>query len=97
MRTHSLGYSEMERRDLYLPVHEAGCRCHAAARYDDLFWMKVGIGKWGRVSLRFLYELWDEGRTSLLATGFTQHATVNPAGDIVPVPSWLRRLGRHQS
>jgi len=93
MRAHSIGYAEMESRALFLPVREAAYRCHASARYDEPFWIRAGIGKWGRASLRFFYELWDESRKLLLATGFTQHVTVDPAGKIVLVPSWLRRIG----
>ena len=50
MRAHSIGYAEMESRALFLPVREAAYRCHASARYDEPFWIRAGIGQWGRAS-----------------------------------------------
>ena len=42
--------------------------------------------------MRFVYEIWSEDKTRLLATGMTQHALVNKEGRPVPVPDWFRNL-----
>ena len=73
-------------------MREAQCRYRAPAHYDDLVQVRAGISEWGRASLRFVYERWNEDKTRLLAEGMTQHALVNPQGRPVPVPDWFRQL-----
>lgn len=87
-------YRHCEELGLFLPVREASCRYRFPARYDDLIWIRVGISEWGRASMNFIYELYDEQRAKILATGFTQHACVNSAGKPIAVPGWLRELFR---
>lgn len=50
------------------------------------------MNKWGRASLRFVYEIWKEDKTKIFAEGMTQHALVNLDGRPVPVPDWFRQL-----
>lgn len=92
IRETGMSYAEVERRGIFLPVREAGCRYRRPARYDDLIRMRAGIEKWGRASMRFVYQIWDEPRENLLTTGFTEHACVNADGRPIPVPEWLRSL-----
>ena len=66
--------------------------CPSPARYDDLVQVHTAISQWGRASMRFVYEMWNEDKTRLLATGSTQHALVNHQGRPVAVPDWLREL-----
>lgn len=92
IRTLGMSYAEVEKRGLLLPVREAQCRYRSPARFDDLIWIRAGISEWGRASLTFTYEIFDEARTRLLVTGMTQHACINPQGRPIPVPGWLREL-----
>lgn len=92
IRTLGMSYAEVEKRGLLLPVREAQCRYRSPARFDDLIWIHAGISEWGRASLTFTYEIFDEARTRLLVTGMTQHACINPQGRPIPVPGWLREL-----
>ena len=92
IRRCGMGYAEVERRGIILPVREAQCRYRSPARYDDLVLVRAGIEERGRASLGFVYEIWNEDKTRLLATGMTQHAMVNPQGRPVPVPDWFRSL-----
>lgn len=92
IRTLGMSYAEVEKRGLLLPVREAQCRYRSPARFDDLVWIRAGISEWGRASLTFTYEIFDEARTRLLVTGMTQHACINPQGRPIPVPGWLREL-----
>jgi acyl-CoA thioester hydrolase len=87
-----MGYAEVERRGIYLPVREAACRYRAPAYYDQLVQVRAGISAWSRASMTFAYEAWDEERATLLATGSTQHACVNGNGRPVRVPDWLREM-----
>lgn len=90
IRKRGMSYAEVERRGIFLPVREAQCRYRASARYDDLVWIRTGIAEWGRASLRFVYEIWNEDKATLLATGMTQHAVVTTQGRPTAVPEWLR-------
>jgi len=92
IRERGMSYAEVERRGVLQPVVEAGCRYRISARYDDLLLVHVGINEWKRASLRFVYEILDETRSKVLATGFTEHACVSPQGKIVRVPDWLKQL-----
>ncbi len=92
IRAHGLSYKDVEQRGLFLPVREAGCRYRSPARYDDLLELRILVKDWSRASFTFDYELFDETRTRLLATGFTQHACVNAEAKPISVPGWFREL-----
>lgn len=92
IRARGMSYAEVERRGIYLPVREAACRYRHPARYDDLVWIRTGINEWGRASMRFVYELRNEDKSLVLATGSTQHAVVNAQGKPTAMPDWLRGM-----
>ena len=92
IRCRGMSYSEVEARGILLPVREARCRYRAPARYDDLVQVHAGISEWGRASLVFVYEMWNEDKSVLLATGSTQHALVNREGRPTAVPDWFKAL-----
>ncbi|SHN64664.1 acyl-CoA thioesterase [Desulfovibrio litoralis] len=92
IRNSGLSYKECELRGLFLPVREANCRYRSSARYDDLLQIRVGISEWNKASLKFIYEIYDETKTKLLATGFTLHACVNAESKPIAVPTWLKEL-----
>eukprot|EP01022_Parablepharisma_sp_SALTPOND_P004779 TRINITY_DN120962_c0_g1_i1.p1 TRINITY_DN120962_c0_g1~~TRINITY_DN120962_c0_g1_i1.p1 ORF type:complete len:165 (-),score=11.70 TRINITY_DN120962_c0_g1_i1:106-543(-) len=92
IRERGMSYSTVEERGLYLPVREANCRYRAPARYDDLLNIRVGISEWKTASIRFVYDIYDADRTSILASGSTEHACVNGEGRPVRVPEWLKEL-----
>lgn len=92
IRCRGMSYRDVEERGILLPVREAQCRYRAPARYDDLVQVHAGISEMGRASLRFVYELWNEDKSHLLATGSTQHALVNREGRPVAMPDWFRAL-----
>lgn len=92
IRQLGMSYAEIEARGIYLPVREVSCRYRSPARYDDLLLIHAGISEMGRASLRFVYEIWDTGKTHLIAEGTTQHALTNPQGKPVPAPEWFVRL-----
>lgn len=92
IRERGLSYREVEARGVFLPVREAQCRYRSPARFDDLIWVRLGIREWGRASMVFIYEIHNENRTRLLATGMTEHACVNGENKPVRVPEWLKDL-----
>jgi acyl-CoA thioester hydrolase len=95
VRERGMSYAEIERRGVLLPVREAHCRYLASAAYEEEVLVRTGIGKWGRASLTFDYEVYNLSRDRQLMTrGFTQHACLSPQGKLVPVPDWLKTLCR---
>lgn len=92
IRSYGMSYATVEARGIFLPVREAACRYRKPARYDDLILVHTTISEWSRASLRFVYEVRNADKSQILATGSTQHATVDKAGKPVPVPTWLREL-----
>lgn len=92
IRDLGMSYAEVERRGVLLPVREAGCRYRKPLRYDDLIWVRAAVGLWKRASLIFVYEIWDAPRTTVMATGFTEHANVGPDGRPQRFPDWFRQL-----
>jgi acyl-CoA thioester hydrolase len=92
IRERGMSYAEVEKRGAILPVREAWSRYRVPCRYDELIWIRTGISEWSRASLRFVYELYDEERKTLLCEGYTHHACVNADGKPVAVPDWLKKL-----
>lgn len=91
-RDRGLSYKKIEERGVILPVRQASCRYRAPARYDDLIQLRCGIAVWKRASLTFVYEMYDESRTTLLAEGMTEHACVSSEGRPFRIPDWLKAV-----
>ena len=92
LRERGMSYKEIEAQGVFLPVREAACRYRSPLRYDDLVHIRVGVQEWGRASILFVYQIYNETKDKILASGSTQHACVNAAGKPVPTPSWLSAL-----
>ncbi len=92
IRSYGLSYGEVERRGVLLPVREASCRYRASARYDDLIHIHTSISHWTRASVTFIYEIFNEDKEKVLASGSTQHACVTKDGKPCPIPEWLKDL-----
>lgn len=92
IRARGMSYAEVEKRGIILPVREAQCRYRTSAHYDDLLQVHASISEWSRASLRFVYEVRNEDKTIVLATGMTQHAVLNSDKKPAPVPVWLKDL-----
>jgi len=92
IREQGMSYAEVERRGIMLPVREASCRYRSSARYDDLIYVRAGVSEWGRASVKFTYQVYDEAKKRILAEGFTHHACVNSQTRPTAVPEWLKSL-----
>ncbi len=92
IRAQGMSYSQVEEKGIFLPVREAKCRYRAPARYDDLLHIHAAITRFGRASLDFIYEIWNEDKSKLLAEGMTEHAVVNANGKPCALPIWLKEL-----
>ena len=89
IRQTGMSYTEVEKRDIFLPVREASCRYRSPARYDELVWIHIGLAELRRASLRFVYEILSEDKSHVLAEGMTQHAIVNRQLKPVSAPGWF--------
>jgi acyl-CoA thioester hydrolase len=76
-------YWEMEKQGILIPVLRAHCEYHGPARYGDTLMVRTTRMRLGRARIRFEYSIHRvEGNheSAALATGFTEHAFVNPDG-----------------
>ena len=93
LRARGVRYRDLERsHQLYLPVVEAQVSYKSPARYDDLLSVSTGLGKVGRASVRFVYEVKCEH--TLIATGQTTHACIDGHGQVRPLPEDMVALLR---
>ncbi len=91
-RDQGMSYKEMEKRGVNLPVRKVSVRYRSPARFEDHIQLRCAISKWGRASVTFIYEMYDETRTKILAEGMTEHACVTHEGRPFRLPDWLIKL-----
>jgi acyl-CoA thioester hydrolase len=92
MRELVLTYREIESQGLILPVIESYARYKAPASYDDLLTIETSLAELKKVSCRFNYRIYrndNDNSKTLLAKGFTVHASVNRAGKLTRFPAQL--------
>jgi acyl-CoA thioester hydrolase len=89
MRAWAMPYSAIEELGCILPVTETYLRFKAPAAYDDLLTIATSLVEVSKLTCRFHYAITrenGEGKSSLLAKGFTAHACVNRQGKLTPFP-----------
>ena len=93
MRELGCAYGELEKRDgIFFPVVEVGSRYLVPARYDDVLRVRTRLVRVGGARVRFEYELIRDDDGRLLATGFTEHASVGAHGRPVRLPAPVREM-----
>ena len=92
LRQTGITYKEVEAKGFMAPVRQAFCRYRRPVRYDDLIWIRAGIGSCGRASFTFVYEIYSENKDLLHAEGSTEHAFANHEGRPVAMPDWFRKI-----
>jgi acyl-CoA thioester hydrolase len=85
-------YWDMEKRGVLIPVLRAHCEYHRPARYGDALTIRIARSRGGAARIRFDYEIRREGEDAPLATGFTEHAFVSPAGKPLRPPAEIIQL-----
>jgi acyl-CoA thioester hydrolase len=88
-------YWEMEKNGVLIPVLRAHCEYLSPARYGDDLTVRTLRSRLGRARIRFEYAVSREaegGKSITLATGFTEHAFVSPAGKPLRPPAGLIEL-----
>ena len=91
LRHSGLTYRELEADGLRLPVIEATARYLRPVLYDDLLEVHTEVTSIGGARVGFAYEVRREGTVGPLATGTTEHATVDASGRPRRLPDTLRQ------
>ena len=93
MRDFVSTYKELEDMGFILPVVECYVRYKAPAFYDDLLVVETSLVDIKKVSCRFNYQIFKEGDSKLLISGYTTHAVVNRKLKLAKLPEeYLVRL-----
>ncbi len=104
LRSLGFAYREMERRDVLLPVIEAGVKFLKPALYDEVLTISAFFGRKPGARLHILYEV-IRGNEAI-ASGYTEHAFTNAALEPVKPPrellaslraAWERTSALHRS
>jgi acyl-CoA thioester hydrolase len=88
-------YWDMEKNGILIPVLRAHCEYHGPARYGDTLIVRTNRMRLGRARIRFEYALHraeSSGESAALATGYTEHAFVSPAGKPLRPPEDIMGL-----
>jgi acyl-CoA thioester hydrolase len=90
----SLGwtYREMEHAGVSLPVVEAHCEYHRAARYDDEIEVRTEGRMLSPVRMEFQYKVFRRDDQVLTASGRTVHAALDPNGRPCRLPDRIREV-----
>ncbi len=80
LRHHGWTYRDMEADGFGLPVIEAHCCYRRPARYDDDLDIRTTGRLISAVRLRFDYSVVRAADETLLAEGYTVHASLDPQG-----------------
>jgi acyl-CoA thioester hydrolase len=91
-RSLGLAYRDIEKRGIFLPVSEVGCKFLAPIRYDDLLVIETTLDTRVRGGMKFDYRIFKENDDTLLARGFSKHACMNQARKVVRPPAFIMEL-----
>jgi acyl-CoA thioester hydrolase len=92
LRERGMTYRELEANDVHLPVIEATARYRRPARYDDLLEIRTRVTAHSGARVSFAYEIRCDGDDEPLATGTTEHASVDGNGRPRRLPAEVRGL-----
>ena len=84
LRSVGSDYKALEDSGLVAAVTEALVRYTAPARFDDVLTICTRLGELGKVRIRFEYQIWRESDSTLVASGYTEHALLE-RGTLRPV------------
>ena len=91
-RSLGLAYRDIEKRGIFLPVSEVGCKFLAPIRYDDLLVIETTLDTAVRGGMKFDYRIFKENDDTVLARGFSKHACMNQARKVVRPPAFIMEL-----
>ncbi len=92
IRSKGFAYYDLERQGFFLPVRDVSCRYFQSARYDDIVWIGSQVSAMSPASLSFYYEIKNEEKSCLLASGTTKLVMVNCDGRPVVFPKEMKEI-----
>jgi acyl-CoA thioester hydrolase len=90
LRTTGWSYREMEADGFALPVIDARCAYRESAKYDDDIEVRTTGTMLSPVRVQFIYEVVRSSDAMILATGSTEHATLDRTGRPCRLPDRVR-------
>jgi len=85
-------YSDIEKKNIIVPVVEVKCSYKQSAKYNDLIIIKTTIGNLGNSSIRFNYEIIRKSDNELLAEAHTINVFVDrKTMESMKIPEELRK------
>lgn len=91
-RALGLPYTECEKQGYFLPVVEANIQYRKPSTYDDLLKIRTSVSEFGRSKMRFEYQVFDEKKIHVLASGYTVHVFVDREMKPLRVPDSVRQI-----
>ncbi len=88
LRSCGRSYRDLEAAGIMLVVTKLTCNYYQGAKYDDLLTLKAIVTRAQGVRITHRYEL-HLGQ-ELIADGETVVAAINPEGNVVRLPHWLK-------
>jgi len=85
-------YKDMEAEGYGLPVIEARCQYRESAKYDDELDVRTTGQLLSPVRVQFRYEIVRGADGVVLATGMTEHASLDRNGRPCRLPARIRQL-----
>jgi acyl-CoA thioester hydrolase len=92
LRSTGWSYREMEADGFALPVIDAHCAYRESAKYDDDIEVRTTGTMLSPVRVQFTYEVVRSSDAVILATGSTEHATLDRSGRPCRLPDRVRAL-----
>jgi acyl-CoA thioester hydrolase len=90
LRQAGMAYRDLEEAGVFFVVAKCSAAFHAPARYDELLVLATRIERMGAARIDHAYELKRKSDGTLLATAQTTIACVDRAGNIIPIPEFMR-------
>ena len=94
MRALGLSYAGLEKRGIFLPVVELSVRFRKGPAYDAVLVVESRLSELSRVRMRLDYRAIDREDGSLVAEGYTVHASTDPNMRLTRIPGDVAEMFR---
>ncbi|MEK6869241.1 MAG: thioesterase family protein, partial [Nanoarchaeota archaeon] len=92
LRQYGYDYSDIEKKNVIVPVVEVKCNYNDSARYNDIIIIETSIDRIGNSSIKFNYEIIRKKDKKLLAEGYTVNVFVDrKTMKSIKIPEGLRK------
>jgi acyl-CoA thioester hydrolase len=97
LRDMGISHETMRGQPFFLPLTRVYCHYLSPAGIDQLLTIETDIVYLKRASIKFHYEIWDEGRELKRVEGYSVHACTDREGRIVRLPEFgVRKILHHR-